>query len=291
MSPTAFYKYMKASTAMTVLATRRLRWSSPVLFNDLFDVAQELRLNFDEAELTTALNNTLAAYLEQGDLSRVNHPAFAAAFGVLLCATPEQRRAWAAELREKAGPTTPGQVAALAALKEQWRALVPTFRILCLSELKDVPSMWQHYADDYRGLVLEFSPIDGDSPLLAARPVVYQDTPPAIADPQSWVDRMLDQSGYSDLFKEYQYVKSTAWAYEKEWRIVSGAREEDAEDQVAYYDFHLRDLRAIYLGPRCSASDRSDLLALLAHGLEHVRAYDTLLDFRHARFTFQLLEQ
>jgi hypothetical protein len=28
-------------------ATRRLRWSSPLLFNDPFDVTQELRLNFD----------------------------------------------------------------------------------------------------------------------------------------------------------------------------------------------------------------------------------------------------
>ena len=34
--------------------------------------------------------------------------------------------------------------------------MVPTFRILCLSELHDVTPMWQHYADAYRGVVLEF---------------------------------------------------------------------------------------------------------------------------------------
>ena len=46
-----FYKYVTAKVAKIVLATRKLRWSSPLLFNDPFDVTQELRLNFDEAKL------------------------------------------------------------------------------------------------------------------------------------------------------------------------------------------------------------------------------------------------
>lgn len=34
MRPVKFYKYMKATTAKTVLKNNRLRWSSPTLFND-----------------------------------------------------------------------------------------------------------------------------------------------------------------------------------------------------------------------------------------------------------------
>ena len=33
-----FYKYMSAETARIILANRRLRWSSPILFNDPFDI-------------------------------------------------------------------------------------------------------------------------------------------------------------------------------------------------------------------------------------------------------------
>ncbi len=51
-----FYKCMTARVAKVVLTTRRLRWSSPLLFNDPFDVTQELRLNFDEQGLDAALN-------------------------------------------------------------------------------------------------------------------------------------------------------------------------------------------------------------------------------------------
>ena len=33
-----FYKYVSAKTAQAILTTRTLRWSSPILFNDPFDV-------------------------------------------------------------------------------------------------------------------------------------------------------------------------------------------------------------------------------------------------------------
>lgn len=53
-----FYKYVSAEVAKIILARKELRWTSPLLFNDPFDVSQELRLNFDEATLNVALNNT-----------------------------------------------------------------------------------------------------------------------------------------------------------------------------------------------------------------------------------------
>ena len=55
-----FYKYMKANVAKIALNARKLRWSSPVLFNDPFDITQELRLNFDDAQLSAAMADRLA---------------------------------------------------------------------------------------------------------------------------------------------------------------------------------------------------------------------------------------
>jgi Protein of unknown function (DUF2971) len=281
-----FYKYVTAKVAKIVLATRQLRWSSPLLFNDPFDVTQELRLNFDEPKLITAVTHRVASLLEQGDSTdSVKHPVVAAMLRVASCATPDVRRVMANELRK--GIDTSGQIQSLATLKEEWKKMVPTFRVLCLSELNDVTPMWQHYADGYKGVVLEFSAIDElDSAFLVARPVVYQDTPPSIADVDTWVSRMLDQSGYQDLFSEYQYVKTNPWSYEREWRIVSGARAGES-GLFGDYGFQSRELTGIYFGLKCSEEDRSELLALLTDGLEHVLVYEAFPDTEQTKFVFR----
>jgi hypothetical protein len=287
-----FYKYVTVKVAKIVLTTRKLRWSSPLLFNDPFDVTQELRLDFDAAKLEAVLTDRWASLIEHGDPSdSVKNPLVAALLRMAMHATPDVRRTMANELRQSIGVPTSGQIESLGALMDKWEEMVPTFRVLCLSELHDVTPMWLHYAGQYKGVVLEFSAVDElDGAFLVARPVVYQDTPPSIADPESWVSCMLGRGGttYWDLFTEYQYVKTNAWSYEREWRIVSGARPGESglfED----YGFYPRELTGLYFGPKCSAEDRSDLLGLLAHGLEHVRAYEALPDSQQAKFAFRAI--
>jgi hypothetical protein len=101
---------------------------------------------------------------------------------------------------------------------------------------------------------------------------------------------MLSQTGYADLFQALQYIKQASWSYEKEWRIVSGARPREAE-MFGDYGYEERDLAAIYFGFKCSGTDRSDLLALLAHGLGHVRAFDTISDAQRGQLIFRPIER
>jgi hypothetical protein len=122
------------------------------------------------------------------------------------------------------------------------------------------------------------------SVFLVARPVVYQDTP-SIAEANAWVSCILshDETCFQNLFIEYLHVKTCAWSYEKEWRIaVPGRRPGDAE-LYGDYGFNPRELTAIYFGPKCPQKDRSDLLALLAHGLEHVQAHEMAGDAQQAK--------
>ena len=287
-----FYKYVTAKVAKIVLSTRTLRWSSPLLFNDPFDVTQELRLDFDEAKLTAVLTERYASLIEQGDpTNSVKQPLAAALLRMVMHATPETRRTIASGLRQSSDAPTSGQIEALGLLKDTWKDMVPTLRVLCLSELYDVTPMWAHYAEQHKGVVLEFSAVEElDSAFLVARPVVYQDTPPSVADPEAWVSCMLGQGGttYWDLFTEYQYVKTNQWSYEKEWRIASWARPGE-KGLFGVYGFHPDELTGIYFGSKCSAEDRSDLLALLAHGLEHVHAYEAIPDPSQAKFKFRAI--
>jgi len=288
-----FYKYVTPAVAKIVLATRKLRWSSPLLFNDPFDVTQELRLNFDEAKLNAALTDRVTSLMEQGDLSdSVKYPILSPLLRAASRATPETRRAKAAKLRQYIGTSASAQIQSFTPLKEVWKKMVPTFRVLCLSEVHDVTCMWLHYADGYKGVVLEFSALDElDSAFLMARLVIYQDTPPAITDVDAWVNCLLGRGvTYRELFNEYLYAKTAPWSYEKEWRIVSAARPGES-GLFGDYEFRPHELTGIYFGPKCSAGDRSDLLALLAHGLEHVRAHDAILDSQQARIAFRAIER
>jgi hypothetical protein len=42
-----FFKYMSATTAVKILTSSAVRYSSPVLFNDPFDVQSGLHFDFD----------------------------------------------------------------------------------------------------------------------------------------------------------------------------------------------------------------------------------------------------
>jgi len=280
---------MSAKVAKIVFATRRLRWSSPLLFNDPFDVTQELRLDFTQQDLNAALAERCASILESGDASQVQHPLAALVLSAAIGLPAEARREMADEIRGMKLAGTPGQLQAMEMLKSTWKDMVSSFRIICFSEVNDATPMWLHYADKYMGVVLEFTAVEAvDSPLLEARPVIYQDSPPQIASMATWIDHMLHMPGtdFGNLFSELQYIKTTAWAYEKEWRVVSHARAGES-GLFSDYGFFESELSGIYFGPQCSLADRQDLLAMRIHGLEHVCAFAAEPSVLQARFEFR----
>jgi len=291
-----FYKYVSAHTAKTILATRKLRWSSPLRFNDPFDTTQELRLNFSDAELGAAVAEEVAnLVVEGGPTPDAVHPVLKSVLsGLNEQPNPNLRRQMAESVRRKSSSgATGGQIQALAELKQVWSAIVPMLRILCLSELNDVTPMWHHYADAYRGAVLQFEALDElDSVFLMARPVIYQDTLPAIADKQVWARCIVrgDRTAYVNLFTEYQYVKTTTWSYEQEWRLATLARLGDS-GLFSDWGFHPRELSGVYVGPHCSEQDQGEILSLLSHGLEHATAYRARISGASSKFTFEAVRK
>ena len=59
-----FFKYMSAATASLVLTKRTLRWSSPVLFNDPFDVPREISFGYTPDDVFQAAACHVAALIE-----------------------------------------------------------------------------------------------------------------------------------------------------------------------------------------------------------------------------------
>src|SRR5262245_8464513 len=86
----SFFKYTTVSTAQIVLATRKLRWSSPILFNDFFDVPRELEVAFDRADFDRAMSEERAVLIESGRASSVADPVLARLGQYFDAASPEE---------------------------------------------------------------------------------------------------------------------------------------------------------------------------------------------------------
>lgn len=84
-----------------------------------------------------------------------------------------------------------------------------TYRILCLSAVWDSELMWAFYADNHRGICIEF---DATSPCFeGVERVQYAELPPAVrlGDPRPF---------YADALQ-----KSLAWQHQQEWRLISNS--------------------------------------------------------------------
>ena len=262
-------------------------------FNDPFDTTQELRLAFDPAVLNGLLMEELISLIEKGIAGSVSHPILAMLGRRLDSASSDERKRFVDDFRREPLGTSSGQIDAIEALREHWRNVVPRLRVLCLAETNDVTPMWFHYADRYKGAVLEFESIDElDSCFLVARPVIYQDARPTIEEAREWVRCLLgpSQTTTLQLLKKYQYTKTMSWAYEREWRIVSGARSDDTA-QFADYSFDPRELSRVFFGSRCSEADQTALQSLLSNGLEHVSCYRAVAGAEDTTFTFRPLRR
>jgi hypothetical protein len=91
--------------------------------------------------------------------------------------------------------------------------------ICCFSETRDSMLMWTHYADQHRGCCLEFDirhlfVPDGLGPLL---PVLYTDRP---FDVTTYYSAIAAGGGNNWAAMIGSCHKTTAWSYEKEWRLV-----------------------------------------------------------------------
>jgi hypothetical protein len=134
--------------------------------------------------------------------------------------------------------------------------------------------MWYHYADQYRGVVLEFRCDDAlDSAWLAARPVTYPAAKPAVYTADGWAQLLMTQGGLAiqTLLDVATYTKAPDWSYEREWRITSFKRQTDT-GPFTDYKFESRELTGVYLGPNIPAPQQ-EAITVLATRFPSVRLW------------------
>ncbi|HTE41239.1 MAG TPA: DUF2971 domain-containing protein [Steroidobacteraceae bacterium] len=258
-----FFKYSSAATALAVLQKRSLRWSSPQLFNDPFDVPAELAPGIAQAEFIDACAQSLSNLIDNPP----NDTSYLAPNVRLLIdllkenSTPELKKTLVEALKDTSefhGRTNDG----MEAFREHWRSMVPEMRILCMTECPDHASMWCHYADDYKGVVIELRCVDElDSAWLGARPVRYQLEKPEVYTAKGWADILVmdTQQAVERLLHVATHTKSNDWSSEREWRIASYKRPGES-GLFSDYGFNPTEIGRVYLGPKIDRAARESLL-------------------------------
>lgn len=257
------YKYTSAAAAKEVLRTGRLRWSSPLRFNDPFDVPRQLDLPFTVDELREATVSRIEEYI-----AGTAQPAAGTPFEAIrdLVSGDQGRSALMLGIvRGTSHMLAMPYDAAMEDFRSAWAEKVNHLRILCLACVGDSPAMWAHYADEHKGVVLLFESSDErDSSTLLATPVIYRSEPPALPLVDRWVRVFLSEEevDWSEYFHECYYVKSLEWSYEKEYRAISASQDE--EPLYSDMEFLREDLVGIVLGAAIDQADEDELRELAA---------------------------
>lgn len=139
-----------------------------------------------------------------------------------------------------------------------YRAILSTFqemRICSFTKAKENLLFWSHYADSHRGFCLEY-----DATLLPIKyafKVLYKDEYPEVEYP-----RPSDARGVAPAL-----IKSSAWTYEDEYRIIymPEAEGQPAGDGKSLF---LEDgaIKNIYFGSKIAESNKEIVLRLLEDG-------------------------
>ena len=266
-----FFKYTSASTALKILESSAVRYSSPLLFNDPFDVQSGLHFEFEIESLPEKIFQRIEQLVAS---DREPEPQEGNILGEAITIMWENKSTHGfprEEIRELIRPQLDGLKDQIIRLQseyqnEWWNDFLPRLYIFSVAEENDNLLMWSHYGDYHRGVVFSFRVLpQQDNPLCVARPVVYRNTPPSFFTEQQWLDDILGvrKLEHIELYFQYAYVKSAVWAYEREWRVW------DLRPQPSplhYYDYPLwdKEVEAVYFGCNIASESKVDIMSLLS---------------------------
>ncbi|MHC4427520.1 MAG: DUF2971 domain-containing protein [Planctomycetota bacterium] len=263
--PKVLYKYTTVETARIILATGKLRFQSPVRYNDPFDSQWDLAWpaftpearQYERRLIEQALLDPAAWPTEADPVMRHAMDQERARIEAL---PPEERdhaiAEFVLEVHSSGKPPEP--------LAQRLSDIRRRLRVLCLSERDCSILMWSHYADQHRGVTLGFDSAAMENGF--RRPleqVVYQDGPPRLFDPEVWHRSMifgLDWE-WEPTGLELVLTKQTDWKYEREWRfatIASPGTLGDYEDIL----FPRASLVEILVGCRTDETQAAELQTL-----------------------------
>lgn len=263
----SFFKYMPVKTAKSVLTTKTLRWSSPLKFNDPFDVPREVMYDLSPKDLVKAVKEKYIEIIR-------NPPDDISVFSAVLRDILEkvkneftkQQINYLINDIQSTVVVTDSTLDSLDQFQNIWRNAIKKIRLLCLTESPSHIAMWYHYADKYKGVALEFKCIDSlESDWFEAERIQYPNEKALVYTLDGWVEYMIlnTEVATKNMIHNAIYTKSSDWSYEKEWRIFKYDYGEN-NDLFTDIPFDPLEVASLYLGPDIDSDDRDMLINLVS---------------------------
>lgn len=274
-----FYKYASPETTLAVLRNRTVRYSSPLAFNDPFDVQSGLHLDFDMDTLHRKIIDRIEKLASAVSAPSVDPDDV---WGSIVLEARKyyptngfDKERWLQMTAEPFG-TLLGEIESTQQkYQSHWRnKLFPGVKVFCVSEDRDNLLMWAHYAQDHKGAVFElWSLPEDDNPLSVARAVEYQDNPPPFFSEAEWIDDLtgVKKLDLNAFYRRYAYIKSKHWSYEREWRVwYPGSNEAALHDNIT---LRHSEFASLYFGCRAEPSFVNEALGLVRSSFQNVQVY------------------
>lgn len=266
-SPPVLYKYTTSSTALIVLETGRLRWSSPRLFNDPAEFQRLPRFEPSLKDGLVALPKAIvgAAAGEPGvDVDRL-HGLSRQMYDLVRFALSRGMSAedFLKEMEDQ--PEDPDTDYAELLRNFFGDNFVTQARVMCLTANHSNPAMWANYAEQHAGCLLGFRHLqEHDTPFTEVRAVEYCQEPPVVCSGLAFFLYGGTKQIREATIDAVCFAKRIEWQYEQEWRVVTW-RSNEGSSLFGDYPFVPGELESVTLGLRASEATKRLLRELVAN--------------------------
>ena len=249
--PRKLYKYRSFGiNSLRLLSKAEIYYANPRSFNDPLDCDPAVQIDTDRASIERLCRRMLAvAHDEEKALKAMeNHRYMSTEYGDYRT-NPKAEKYYMQGLRSE--------------IKRLVDVEMASRGVLSLAERWDCPLMWSHYADEYRGLCIEFD---------MSEHVCYHIKPVHYRRPRSikiteLIQWKLHKSAEAEqnILDTYFFSKSPQWRYEKEWRDI---RPSNGVKQAPFR------ISGVHFGLRCDTVVRTSIVKLFAKSNLLIAFYD-----------------
>lgn len=254
-APEKLYKYRAFDTnTLRILTQNQIYFSSPESFNDPFDCKPRIDFEDRNTEIATSV---LLKFLNQRNRKAIT-----------MRTLREMRYSSGSPDENEKTPTQEQQDKTFfehisSAIEKNLLYDINQKGVFCLAEKWDCPLMWSHYADEHRGICIEFNISENEKN--DVYPVDYESLRTVqITDLEAW-KLYKSKTAEKRVLKNSFYTKSQNWSYEKEWRVI---RETFGAQQSPFR------ISGIYFGLRCDHAVKCSIVKLLKDAEEPIEFYE-----------------
>lgn len=240
--PTKLYKYREFNVnSLQLLCDGQCYYADPLSFNDPLDCKPELDNDLRPKDVEVL-------YLRLLEKNQVNEQKARNAL--------QHIRYMSEEYNDDGGTLSKVDFYVKLLVSEIQRLLSDELSkqgVLSLGKKWNCPLMWSHYADEHRGICIEFSTVNSRFRKLG--PVRYN-CPRIIklSDVAAWKLRDCEQAKES-IHQTVFYSKAPSWRYEAEWRDISESK--GPQPAPAW-------ITSVLFGMRCDYTVRVSIVKLLS---------------------------